>query len=274
MWAWPIILSKHYFNIEKIGVVFVPNVCVGMVNMSSGGMSIYSNLTTFSLLAIQWDFMKRGLGEICFRETAHPYGIDRARTELVMWAIGEHPRHDPPCEFDFLLWLDTDMQFPEYILAQLLQYKKPITTALYVNRRPPFHHLAYKEFDTSKIHPETKIPYYKLATKEELVAAQKNNELMEIWGTGFGCVLIDVDIFKKMSRPWFFQEDGQPYGEDMFFFDKLHKEFPHMKVWCDTTLVCQHISQMLIPFDLAGLKYDEHFDMVKFRKIRRDSFER
>lgn len=255
------------------------NVVCGMVNMQSGGMSIYSDQTTLSLLGLQKQWLKycwklgHG-GDIEFRQSQHPYGIDRARTELVKWCQGEHPQSEPPFKVDSLLMLDTDMHFPIDIIPRLVRHEKRVVSGFYISRHPPFKGIAFNDYRVDVLHPETKLPYFERIPNARMVDAHMNGELLEIWGTGFGAVLLDMKIFDELSEPWFYKEDGQQYGEDIYFYDKLHKELPDVKVYMDASALIQHLAMLLIPFDLSGMKYNQEFDIQAFRKRRRDFFER
>lgn len=84
-------------------------------------------------------------------------------------------------EFDYILWLDSDMVFPSYVLQQFMQHDKDIVAGLYFRRSYPFTPVAFSEL-----------------RRENGVLRMKDleewpNELFEVDGVGFGCVLMKTD---------------------------------------------------------------------------------
>lgn len=78
----------------------------------------------------------------------------------------------------------------------------------------------------------------------------KIGEFFEVTGLGMDCTLIRTEVLKGLSKPWFKTVDTENYidgenkaeawTEDLFFFDKLGKELPQWKVYCDGSVLCQH----------------------------------
>lgn len=78
----------------------------------------------------------------------------------------------------------------------------------------------------------------------------KVGEFFEVTGLGMDCNLIRVSMLEKMSKPWFKTVDGdqfmdgvnkaESWTEDLWFYDKMKKEVPEYKLYCDATVICEH----------------------------------
>lgn len=78
----------------------------------------------------------------------------------------------------------------------------------------------------------------------------KIGEYFEVSGLGMDCTLIRTELFTKLSEPWFKTVDGdqfldginkcESWTEDLWFFEKMRKESPDSKVYCDGTVICEH----------------------------------
>jgi len=115
--------------------------------------------------------------------------------------------------FTHIMWLDSDLRFPPSTLERLLAHKLPIVCATYTERSYPFRPTAFPDFDD---------PGLRIFTTPE------NTGLVEIKSAGFGCVLVETDYLRKMSKPWFMvgynTETDSCIGEDIYFFYKFAKE--------------------------------------------------
>jgi hypothetical protein len=93
--------------------------------------------------------------------------------------------HDP--SITHLLWLDDDMGFPKDALIQLLHRREPIVGANYPARLAPHWPTAVR-----RVYP---------ADRCWPTPGQTGIEPVE--SLGFGCVLIQRQVFEKVPRPWF-----------------------------------------------------------------------
>ena len=48
---------------------------------------------------------------------------------------------------EHIMWLDSDMTFPEDVIVRLLEHKKNVVCATYSKRVPPFHPTAFADID-------------------------------------------------------------------------------------------------------------------------------
>jgi len=120
--------------------------------------------------------------------------------------------------FDAILFIDSDMRFPADGLIRLIASDKDI---IGVNA-------AVKGEDRNVLtHAKCGTPLYEI-----------DSPLAEVSGIGMAFTLIKMDVFRKMSLPYFYidySEDGlSHWGEDMAFTgDAASLGF---KVWCDLEL--------------------------------------
>jgi hypothetical protein len=63
-------------------------------------------------------------------------------------------------------------------------------------------------------------------------------ELSEVPFVGTGIMLINMDVFKKMDKPYF-SFDDKSESEDQYFCNKVIEN--GFKVWCDPTIPIGHI---------------------------------
>ena len=131
------------------------------------------------------------------------------RQEIVEKAIEKECTH--------LLFVDSDMSFPKDAVVRLLARNKDIVGAHYNRRKfPP---------TSTVVNP--KDPNMGITTCDSVA-------------TGF--MLIKLDVFKKLSKPWFFwelDEKGKTVtGEDYFFCRKAREA--GYEIWADFTLEVLH----------------------------------
>jgi hypothetical protein len=134
---------------------------------------------------------------------------------------------------DYLLFLDSDMMFPESTLWRLLMHRQDIVGATYSKRVPP---------------------YPTLGTVLPGEVAQTPSGLIEMARIPTGCLLIRMAVFEKLSRPYFRfdenEETGDIIGEDYVFCDRARAA--GFRIWCDPTLSHEigHIGQQVFKIPL------------------------
>ena len=150
-----------------------------------------------------------------------------ARNQIVLMALENN--------FDMVLWIDSDMKFPPDTLIRMMKHfedGKDYVSALAFTRKQPIRTVAYKELDVIKDEgtPQT----YAKEVKEY------GDEMMEIAGSGFGCVMTSVKMLKDVAEkfgPPFYPRMG--FGEDLTFC-WLAKNAGY-KMWLDPTIKVGHM---------------------------------
>jgi hypothetical protein len=132
-----------------------------------------------------------------------------------------------------LMFIDSDMAFPDNGIAILASRDKRVIGANYNRRQlPPTCTVKISDKEGKLLKVEGKdIPTYPF--KAYAVA------------TGF--LLIQTDIFKELKKPWFFyeydSEKDDTIGEDVYFCKKVREM--GVDIWCDPTIEVKHIGDYL-----------------------------
>lgn len=123
---------------------------------------------------------------------------------------------------DYILWIDSDMMFPSTTAVRLLEHNKDIVACNYTKRTKPLKTVAYTN----------------LNDWNSWVPMEPQDELVKVEGVGMGCMLMKLDIFEKIQKPYFefrYKEDTQDYfGEDFILLGKLREQGYY--VYIDTVL--------------------------------------
>lgn len=146
-----------------------------------------------------------------------------------------------------LVMMDTDQCYHPKTITRLLSHKLPVVGALVYRRYPPFDPLMVRG----------DIGTY-LTVKE-----WEPNSLVEVDATGTGCLMFDMNVFRKMPAPWFRlryhvgEGNVGAVGEDFGFCADLRKA--GYKVYVDTSVPVGHLSQLQITEEMWRLysKLDE-----------------
>ena len=131
--------------------------------------------------------------------------IAKSREELVFMALAQDYTH--------ILFLDSDMRFPRHALLHLLARNAYIVGANYSTRRWPPRPVTFANDEDASVRVYTE---------------KDAKDLQEVASIGFGVTLVDLEVFKALSRPWFNHpwDEGtrQFIGEDVFFSRKVRQE--------------------------------------------------
>lgn len=147
--------------------------------------------------------------------------------------------------YDRCLWFDSDMVFPPDTMERLSEHLnngKEIISGLYFTRKNPvipviYDNCGYFTQEDGKLRP-TAHSFYDYP----------RNSVVEVEGLGFGCVMMTVDLLKRVRDKY-----GLPFapvlgfGEDLSFCGRAIEM--GTKIYCDTSLVCGHIAQSLVNED-------------------------
>uniref|UniRef100_A0A6M3ILM6 Glycosyltransferase n=1 Tax=viral metagenome TaxID=1070528 RepID=A0A6M3ILM6_9ZZZZ len=138
-------------------------------------------------------------------------------------------------KMDYLLYLDTDMDFPIETIPRMLMVLETnkefnAVCGLYTHKTPPYMPMMFQEWNE----------------KEHSYSITAGNFPMKkpfpIAASGAGILMVKKEIFKNHKPPYFKfcdpeEVEGLPHGigEDLYFFWKLRP-----KLLCDPTLLCGH----------------------------------
>ena len=149
-----------------------------------------------------------------------------SREQLVESALQQGATH--------ILFLDSDMKFPEDALHRLFSRNEPIVAANYVQRCLPTRPNAISMMDMP------------LQTKEDSTGIE------QVKSTGFGVILVRAEVFDAMPRPWFDtywytnEDTGKRniIGEDVYFCHKANHAGYKTYIDHDLSKEVSHIGTM------------------------------
>lgn len=155
--------------------------------------------------------------------------IYESRNKLSRQALG--------LEADYILWLDSDMIFPPDTLIRMLEHMKDkdFVTGLYFRRGAPFSPVIFESYET--------LEDGRVKWKDQL--EYPKDELFEVAGCGFGCVMMKTTMLLDMAlnySEWFAPISGM--GEDLAFCWRARKL--GYKLWCDPTIKLGHVAHMTV----------------------------
>ena len=156
--------------------------------------------------------------------------IHAARNDLAMKALKNG--------FEQVLWLDSDMVFPQDTLRRLMKgrEKGDIVSGLYYRRVAPFSPVLFDELKADEAQ----------ATWSEF--EEIPDHLFEVGGCGFGCVLTPTDIFIDMLTEYgTLFEPFKGLGEDLSFCIRARQL--GFKIVCDPTIKCGHVGHYVVTED-------------------------
>ncbi len=82
-----------------------------------------------------------------------------------------------------VLFIDDDMNFPPELMHRLFEHRVPIVGVNYPTRRPPIRMTAVKN--------------------HKPISSANKRGLEKVDFCGMGAMLIDVEVFRKIPKPWF-----------------------------------------------------------------------
>lgn len=148
--------------------------------------------------------------------------------------------------YDFILWLDSDVVIDPVTLWKLkiaLESGYDMATALVFKRKEPYEPVIYRRCEIDHL------PDGKLDPIAESYRDYPRDSLFEIAGCGFGCVLMSVDLARRVTDQFglfpFMPAAG--FGEDLSFC--LRARRAGAKICCDSSVRAGHCGRMV--FDEA-----------------------
>ncbi|MFA6336082.1 MAG: hypothetical protein WCX48_11145 [Bacteroidales bacterium] len=151
--------------------------------------------------------------------------IDTLRNDLVEKALMEGCTH--------LLMCDVDQIYPVDTIPKLLAHKLPVVAGK-VNRR-------YMPFDPIMLRVIDGVP------TPMNIGDYEPGSLVSVDATGTGCILYDMEIFRKLPYPWFKfrkNENGGILGEDIGLCIDL-KDAGY-DIYVDTSVEIGHLATMVV----------------------------
>lgn len=152
--------------------------------------------------------------------------IDTLRNDIIEKAMAERCTH--------VLMLDIDQVYPVDTIPKLLSHNVSVVNAMVPRRYPPFDPIMLQL--TSE------------GYKPMGYGDWEDGELVEVDATGTGCILYNLEVFKKIPYPWFefkkHAESGLVIGEDIGMCQKL--QAAGYKIYVDTSVEIGHLSTIVV----------------------------
>jgi hypothetical protein len=212
---------------------------------------------------------KVGLGCGYYQATSHR--VDRNRDRIVE-AFLQH-KETP----EWLLMIDSDMEFIPNIGQKLASFNKPIVGALYFHRGESHDPLAFRKTkpgldrwgreqklwaplrdETFDFLEEVHLPKFDGAV--DITGVDK---LVEVDAIGTGGILIHRTVLETIPGPWFEYEAGG-LSEDLAFCDKAKFQYG-FDIYCDFTTICGHYklsamgqTQFRQKYEGRGMQYSSY----------------
>jgi hypothetical protein len=151
--------------------------------------------------------------------------VDFARNDIVRRASKRGAKE--------ILFIDQDVIYPDDLYWKLARHDKPVVSALYFKRLPPYDPLVFDWVDRERIDVTSRKDY--------------DEGLVECGAVGLGATLIQMEAIDKVLE-WQLNNGEKhpnpfrvfpPVGEDIFFC--AHCREAGIPVYCDTTVKCLHI---------------------------------
>lgn len=144
-------------------------------------------------------------------------------------------------EADLVFWLDSDMTFAPDTLtkmtAELQEKNLDILTGIYFRRVPPYTPTLFDDLHID----ENGRPVWSAFTMVP-------NELFEVGGCGFGCVLMRTEVFMTcLAKEPFLFDPFTGIGEDLSFCIRARQN--GYKVFCDPNIKCGHVGNYVVTED-------------------------
>lgn len=130
-------------------------------------------------------------------------------------------------EFDYVMFIDDDVLIPFDAYGKLVAADKDIVAGNVVIRGYPYNNMCFKLTED-----RSRLDYYNDLPKEQLV---------KVDAIGCSCVLIKVELLKKLSPPYFVT--GTHNTEDIYLCMKAQREVgaENVSIFVDTTIECGHL---------------------------------
>lgn len=194
---------------------------------------------------------------------------------------------------DYLFFMDMDMTFPSNALNRLFEViseQNPVVSGMYYLKRDPFRPVCgrYVDWETDLLPHKEKLRDLGFTTGEG-----ENERQLLSWKSftffdkdkpfqadviGMGCVLVDLNVFKKIGQPYFrYSPDPRKnhfhncISEDMYFCAQLKKA--GIPILIDPRVQCGHIAEIVSDNALYEACRDHAFspkegeDQKKLEKI-------
>lgn len=178
---------------------------------------------------------------------------------------------------DYSLWLDMDQTFPFDMIPKMLEVisdERPIVAGMYFLKREPYPPVLGRYLSDWD---ETNIPFKEYYRKMGFVG-ENDRPLMTYRPItyfdrttpfradviGLGCVMMKMDIFKRLKYPYFYYTPDPRPGKEFYQMDEVMPFCAQLAklnipIWIDPRVQCGHLSTLEVNADLYEACRDSRF---------------
>ena len=151
-------------------------------------------------------------------------------------------------DYDYVMWIDSDIVFTPEHFFKLLEHDKDIVSGLYM-MNDNVHYATVEDWDEEFFLERGHFQFL----NREMVQA-KQGKLFPVDYTGFGWMLTKKGVFESLEYPWFqplwteHQKDGKvirDFTMEDVAFCKMIKE-KGFDVWIDPNIIVGHEKMMVL----------------------------
>ena len=160
------------------------------------------------------------------------YDCAKARNDISQKAIDG--------DYDYVLMVDSDTVIPDYTLASFFETDPGALLLGIYPRKDGSHKTELFSFSSSDY---TEVNRYGMNELKQMCDIHDAYRV-KVMGGGFGCALINVNLLRKLPKPWFLYvtyPNGQTLSEDLYFCEQMHRIGADIKV--DTRVFCGHVTK-------------------------------
>jgi len=179
---------------------------------------------------------------------ARGHRVDRNRDKIVKAFLAS--KRNP----DYLLFLDSDMTFPERLIDRLVEWELDVVGGLYFHRRWNFP-FAFKEVGIKVDEWGREVPFHQymfddvydflrennIPKRNQAVAIDAPGRLLQVDAIGTGAMLIHRSVIEELDGPWF-EYVGGAESEDLTFCRKARQA--GFEIFADLGTICGHLKMV------------------------------
>lgn len=158
------------------------------------------------------------------RDAAEKFETFNMRGSVLPYLREHIVTHAREVEATHILFIDSDQTFPKDTIRRLLGHDQPVVAANIPTKTIPAN-------PTARLKKEGNLG-------GEVLYSQGREGLQQVWRVGTGVMLVDMEVFDQIPRPYFplrwCPELGQYHGEDWSFCEKV--EEAGIPIFVDHTL--------------------------------------
>lgn len=145
-----------------------------------------------------------------------------------------------------IFFLDDDIAVPSDAIMKLIAHDKDIVTGLYLMRNFPNNPII---FDEAYVDGKCKTHFLE----------DFEDSLIPIVNCGLGLVLIKIEVFKALEKPWIRlgETEIDHWGDDIGFFNRVRKA--GFSLYCDLSVQGGHMANVIVkPMYKDGKWYTQY----------------